>query len=274
MTTTALKLKTLDDVDFKGKRVLMRVDYNVPLDGERVTDDARIRATLPTLKRLVDAGCRVTLAAHLGRPKGKPNPKYSLKPAALALERLLGRPVRFAPDCVGPEADAAVKALGPGAVLLLENLRFHPEEESNDKEFARKLAAHGELFVQEAFGALHRAHASTAAVAELLPGAVGGLVARELEFLTRVSERPEHPFVAVLGGAKVSDKLLVVRKLLEKVDALLIGGGMAFTFLKVQGIGIGNSLLEAERLDDARQVLDEARRRGVEILLPADHVAA
>ncbi|TBR21793.1 phosphoglycerate kinase [bacterium] len=269
-----MKLKTLDQLDYKGKRVLARVDYNVPLDGERVTDDTRIRETLPTLKKLVAAGCRTVLIAHLGRPKGKPNPKYSLKPAAKALEAILGRPVKFAEDCVGPVADAAVASLAPGDVLLLENLRFHAEEEANDPAFAGKLAAHGDVFVQEAFGALHRAHASTAGVAELLPGAIGGLVARELEFLTKVAEKPEHPYVAILGGAKVSDKLIVVQKLLEKVDTLLIGGGMAFTFLKAQGIGIGKSLLEAERLDDARAILDEARKRGVEVLLPSDHVAA
>jgi phosphoglycerate kinase len=267
-------LKTIDQLDLKGKRVLARVDYNVPLDGERVTDDTRIRETLPTLQTLIAAGCRVVLMAHLGRPKGKVNPKYSLKPAAKALEALLGRPVKFAADCVGPVADAAVAGLAPGEVLLLENLRFHPEEEANDAAFSGKLSAHGDVFVQEAFGALHRAHASTAGVADLLPGAIGGLVARELEFLTKVAEKPEHPYVAVLGGAKVSDKLVVCQKLLEKVDTLLIGGGMAFTFLKAQGIGIGKSLLEAERLDDARTILDEARKRGVEVLLPSDHVAA
>ncbi len=274
MTTTTLKISSLDDLDLKGKRVLVRVDYNVPLDGERVTDDTRIRETLPTLKKLIDAGCRVILIAHLGRPKGKVDPKYSLKPAAAALEKLLGRPVRFAADCVGPAADAAVAALGPGEVLLLENLRFHPEEEANDPVFAKALAAHGEVFVQEAFGALHRAHASTAAVAELLPGAIGGLVSRELEFLNKVAEKPDHPYVAILGGAKVSDKLIVTQRLLEKVDTLLIGGGMAYTFLKAQGIGIGKSLLEAERLEDARAILAQARERGVELLLPADHVTA
>lgn len=274
MTTATLKIRTLDQLDLAGKRVLVRVDYNVPLDGERVTDDTRIRETLPTLKKLIDAGCRIVLMAHLGRPKGKANPKYSLKPAAAALERLLGRPVKFAADCVGPVADAAVRSLGPAEVLLLENLRFHPEEEANDPAFAKALAAHGEVFVQEAFGALHRAHASTAAAAELLPGGIGGLVARELEFLSKVAERPDHPYVAILGGAKVSDKLTVTRRLLEKVDTLLIGGGMAYTFLKAQGIGIGKSLLEAERLDDARSILEQARQRGVELLLPADHVTA
>ena len=274
MTTATLNLKTLDQLDYKGKRVLARVDYNVPLDGSRVTDDTRIRETLPTLRKLVAAGCRVVLMAHLGRPKGKVNPKYSLKPAAETLAALLGGTVKFSEDCVGPAADAAVASLAPGEVILLENLRFHPEEEANDPAFSGKLAAHGDVFVQEAFGALHRAHASTAGVAALLPGAIGGLVARELEFLTKVAEKPEHPYVAVLGGAKVSDKLVVCQKLLEKVDTLLIGGGMAFTFLKAQGIGIGKSLLEAERLDDARHILDEARKRGVEILLPSDHVAA
>lgn len=274
MTTATLNLKTLDQLDYKGKRVLARVDYNVPLDGSRVTDDTRIRETLPTLRKLVAAGCRVVLIAHLGRPKGKANPKYSLKPAAETLAGLLGGTVKFSEDCVGPAADAAVASLSPGEVILLENLRFHPEEEANDPAFSGKLAAHGDVFVQEAFGALHRAHASTAGVAALLPGAIGGLVARELEFLTKVAEKPEHPYVAVLGGAKVSDKLVVCQKLLEKVDTLLIGGGMAFTFLKAQGIGIGKSLLEAERLDDARQILDEARKRGVSVLLPSDHVAA
>ncbi|HEX4046245.1 MAG TPA: phosphoglycerate kinase, partial [Elusimicrobiota bacterium] len=240
----AIKLKRLQDMTFKGKRVLVRVDYNVPMKGAKIEDNARIRETVKTLEALVDGGAKIVLIAHLGRPKGKVEPKYSLKPVAEELSRLLKKPVAFASDCVGPVADKAVAALKPGELVLLENLRFHAEEEANDPAFAKALAKHGDLFIQDAFGALHRAHASTAGVTKYLPGAIGFLVQRELEFLDRAIGNPARPFLAIIGGAKVSDKLAVLDKLLERVDVLLIGGGMAYTFLAAQGISIGKSLLE------------------------------
>jgi 3-phosphoglycerate kinase len=269
----ALKLKRLQDLQFRGKRVLVRVDYNVPMKGAKIEDDARIRATLPTLEALIAGGAKLVLIAHLGRPKGKADPKYTLKPVADALAKLLKKPVAFAPDCVGPEADKAVAALKAGQVLLLENLRFHAEEEANDAAFAKALARHGDLFIQDAFGALHRAHASTAGVTKLLPGAIGFLVQKELEFLDRAIGNPTRPFLAIIGGAKVSDKLLVLDKLLERVDALLIGGGMAYTFLAAQGINIGKSLLEKDQIDAAKAIIEKAYNKKVECLLPADHVA-
>ncbi len=269
----ALKVRRLQDLPVEGKRVLVRVDYNVPMSGGRVADDTRVRETLPTLKRLISAGARVSLIAHLGRPKGKPEPKYSLKPVVSVLEKLLGQHVAFAPDCVGPEAEKAAAALQPGGVLLLENLRYHAGEEANDKAFAKSLSKLGEVFVQDAFGALHRAHASTAALPALLPSAVGLLVQKELEFLDRVIGHPERPFVAVIGGAKVSDKLGVLNKLVERVDALLIGGGMAYTFLAAQGVSIGKSLLEKAKMPDAQGIVEKAYARQLECLLPADHVA-
>jgi phosphoglycerate kinase len=264
-----LKIDRLDDLDVSGKRVLVRVDYNVPLDGDRVTDPTRIERTIPTLKALLDKGAKsLVLIAHLGRPKGERVAKFSLKPAAAELERLLGKPVVFVDDCVG---EAAEKASAEGGVVLCENLRYHKAETDNDPEFAKRLARLGDVFVQDAFGALHRAHASTAGVAELLPSAAGLLVDKELRFLDGVLEDPHRPFVAVLGGAKVSDKLAVTLRLLDKVDSILIGGGMAYTFLQAQGIEIGKSLLEKERLEDAKNVLAKAREKGVEILLPSDH---
>ncbi|HVE13231.1 MAG TPA: phosphoglycerate kinase, partial [Elusimicrobiota bacterium] len=274
MTTdnATLKLQRLQDMDVKGKRVLARVDYNVPLKDGKVTDATRIRETLPTLKLLRDAGAKVVLIAHLGRPKGKPEAKYSLDPAAQELAKLLGAPVRFAPDCVGPAAEAVVAGLKPGDVALLENLRFHAEEEGNDPAFAKSLAKLGDVFIQDAFGALHRAHASTAGVTKYLPGGIGLLVQRELEFLDRAMGNPERPFLAILGGAKVSDKLAVTLRLLDRVNAILIGGGMAYTFLAAQGVSIGKSLLEKDRVDDAKRAIEKACAKGVEILLPADHL--
>ncbi|MFH1724338.1 MAG: phosphoglycerate kinase [Elusimicrobiota bacterium] len=269
-----MNLKRMQDLDVKDKRVLVRVDYNVPLQGDVVADATRIRRTLPTLKHLIGAGARLVLISHLGRPKGKPAPKYSLRPVAGELGGLLGAPVRFAEDCVGDAADAAVSALKPGEVALLENLRFHAEEESNDPAFSERLAKHGEVFIQDAFGALHRAHASTAGIPKHLSGGIGLLVQKELEFLEGALSEPKRPFIAILGGAKVSDKLKVVLRLLDRVDAVLIGGGMAYTFLHAQGIAIGRSLLEEERVEDARSVLETAQRRGVEVLLPADHLTA
>ncbi|MDD5304342.1 MAG: phosphoglycerate kinase [Elusimicrobia bacterium] len=268
----ALKLKRIQDMTVKGKRVLVRVDYNVPMKGSKIEDNARIRETLKTLEYLIAEGAKIVLIAHLGRPKGKVEPKYSLKPVAAELAKLLKKPVAFADDCVGPVAEKAVAALKPGDVLLLENLRFHAEEEANDPAFAKALAKNGEIFIQDAFGALHRAHASTAGVTKYLPGAIGFLVQRELEFLDRVIGNPQRPFLAIIGGAKVSDKLAVLDKLLERVDALLIGGAMAYTFLAAQGINIGKSLLEKDQIDAAKAIIEKAYNKKVEILLPADHL--
>ena len=269
----ALKLKRLQDLSFKGKRVLVRVDYNVPMKGSKIEDNARIRETLKTLESLIAGGAKLVLISHLGRPKGKTDPKYTQKPVAEELAKLLKKPVAFAGDCVGPEADKAVAALKPGGVLLLENLRFHAEEEANDPAFAKALAKHGDLFIQDAFGALHRAHASTAGVARHLPGAIGFLVQKELEFLDRAMGNPVRPFTAIIGGAKVSDKLAVLDKLLERVDVLLIGGGMAYTFLAAQGINIGKSLLEKDQVEAAKAIIEKGYNKKVEILLPADHLA-
>jgi phosphoglycerate kinase len=266
---------TIEQVDLRGRRVFLRADLNVPLEGERVTDDTRIRAVLPTLEHALRAGASVVLASHLGRPKGKPDPKFSLAPVARRVEELLGRPVALAPDCVGPEVEAMARGLKPGDVLLLENLRFHKEEEANDEGFARRLAGLADVYVNDAFAAAHRAHASTEAMTRFLEPAVAGLLMRrELQALTRIMERPERPLVAILGGAKVSDKVALVENLLARVDALLIGGGMAFTFLKAEGREVGRSLVEAERLDTARQVLALGRQRNVPIVLPSDAVAA
>jgi phosphoglycerate kinase len=268
----ALKLKRLQDLDVKGKRVLVRVDYNVPMKDGKVADDTRIRETLKTLEHLLAQDAKVVLVAHLGRPKGKPEPKYSLKPAAEALSKLIKKPVAFACDCVGPEADKVVSALKPGDVALLENLRFHAEEEKNDPAFAAALAKHGEVFVQDAFGAIHRAHASTAGVCKHLSGGIGFLVQKELEFLDRAINNPAHPFLAIIGGAKVSDKLGVLDKLLDKVDGLLVGGGMAYTFLQGQNVSIGKSLLEADQAEAAQRIVQKAYAKKIGFLLPADHV--
>jgi phosphoglycerate kinase len=268
-------MRTLDDLDVQGKRVLVRVDYNVPLDEHgRITDDTRIRATLPTIRALLDRGAAVVLMSHLGRPRGKPNPSMSLRPVAARLSELLGRPVKMLDDCVGPAVEAAVKALAPGEVALLENLRFHGEEEANDPAFARQLAALGDVYVNDAFGAAHRAHASTEGVARLLPSAAGLLMQREVEALSRVLHQPEPPVVIILGGAKISDKIGVIRNLLGRANAILIGGGMANTFLKAQGREIGRSLVEPDKVAEARQLLDEAAARGVTLALPVDVVVA
>jgi len=266
---------TVDQLDLAGKRVFLRVDLNVPLEAGRVAEDTRIRAVLPTIEHCLKAAASVILASHLGRPKGTVDPRYSLKPVAVRLEELLGRPVPLLPDCVGPEVEAAAAALKPGETVLLENLRFHPGEEANDPEFARRLAALADVYVNDAFAAAHRAHASTEGITRFLqPAAAGLLMARELEALGRIFERPERPVAAVLGGAKVSDKLALVEHLLARVDTLLIGGGMAFTFLAALGYGVGRSLLEAERLEAARAILGRARSLGVRMRLPVDVVAA
>jgi len=266
---------TVDRVELAGKRVFLRVDFNVPLEEGRVAEDTRIRAALPTIELCLKAGAAVLLASHLGRPKGTPDPHYSLRPVAIKLEELLGRPVPLLPDCVGPEVEAAAAALKPGEVVLLENLRFHAEEEANDPGFARRLASLADVYVNDAFAAAHRAHASTEGIARILhPAAAGLLMARELEALGRIFESPERPFMAVLGGAKVSDKLGLVEHLLARVDAVLIGGGMAYTFLVALGHGVGRSLLEPDRVEAARAILGRARALGVRVRLPVDLVVA
>lgn len=267
-----MKKKSVREVDVRGKCVFVRVDFNVPLENGHVTDDTRIRTSLPTIQYLIDQGAKVILASHLGRPKGKVKPEFSLKPAAAQLSKLLGQSVQMAPDCIGPEVEAMVEALRPGQVLLLENLRFHSEEEANDAGFAKKLARLADVYVNDAFGSAHRAHASTEGMAHDVPVAVAGfLMERELEFLGGALENPQHPFVAILGGAKVSDKIGVIRNLLGKVDQLLIGGGMANTFLKAQGKEIGQSLVEDDKLDLARELFQLS---GGKLLLPVDVVVA
>ena len=274
-TEVESRKKGLGHFDPAGKRVLVRVDFNVPLKDGRVSDDTRIVATLPTIRELMRRRARTILMSHLGRPKGGPDPRASLRPVAARLEQLLGAPVRFVAECVGPEAEAAARSLADGEVLVLENLRFHPEEEANDPGFARRLAALGEAYVNDAFGAAHRAHASTEGVPRLLKPAVAGrLMERELEYLGMLLERPARPFAAILGGAKISGKIDVMTSLLDKVDRLLIGGAMMFTFLRAQGRPTGRSLVEEDRIETARSVMEQARARGVELLLPVDCVAS
>jgi phosphoglycerate kinase len=267
-------LRTIRDVDVQGKRVLVRVDFNVPIENGKVLDDWRLRATLPTIRYLTERGAKVILLSHLGRPKGKRDEQFSLRPVAQRLSELLGQPVQFADDCVGEVAEQTVAQLQAGEVLLLENLRFHAGEEANDDSFAQQLARLGDVFVNDAFGAAHRAHASVHAITKFLPSYAGLLMEREVTHLSRLLEAPEKPFVAVLGGAKVSDKIGVIRNLLTKVDALLIGGAMAFTFLKAQGYETGKSLVEADKLDLANALLGEAKEKGVELVLPVDVVVA
>lgn len=262
------------DLNVKSKRALVRVDFNVPLDGERVTDDTRITAALPTIQYLQQAGAAVVLMSHLGRPKGQVNAKYSLAPAARRLSELLGQPVALLPDCVGPEVEESVRQLEPGDVALLENLRFHPEEEANDAAFARKLSALGDVYINDAFGAAHRAHASTEGVTQYLPAAAGLLMERELKALGRALSAPERPFVTILGGAKVSDKIAAIENLLDKLDTLIIGGGMANTFLAATGHPVGKSLVEPSLIPLARELLERGRTKGVTIALPTDVVVA
>jgi phosphoglycerate kinase len=269
-----MSINGLAEIDPAGKRVLVRVDFNVPQDEQgRITDDRRIEAALPTIRYLLERSARVVLASHLGRPKGM-DEKWTLKPVAARLSELLGQPVKTASDCVGPEAEAAVATLKPGEVLLLENVRFHPEEEKNDPAFARQLASLTDLYVNDAFGAAHRAHASTEGVAHLLPAVAGLLMQKELEVLGSALNKPRRPFVAILGGKKVSDKIGVIEHLMDKVDALIIGGGMASTFLKAKGYEIGDSLLDTDGIDLAKRVMERAASRGPRLELPVDVVVA
>jgi phosphoglycerate kinase len=266
---------SIKDLDLKGKRVFLRVDFNVPIKDGRIGDDTRIRASLPTIQYALDAGATVILASHLGRPKGQASPQLSLRPIAAYLESLLGRKVAFADDCIGESAARVVDQarLAGGRVVLLENLRFHPEEEKNDPAFAKSLAALADLYVDDAFGAAHRAHASVEGITHFLPNAAAGLLMeQELRYLGRALESPERPFVAILGGAKVSDKLEVLENLLGKVDRLLIGGAMAYTFFKSRGVETGRSLVEDDKLDAARTITADAATRGVRLELPVDHI--
>lgn len=267
--------RTIRDINLSGRRVLVRVDFNVPLDDNlKITDDTRIRMAIPTLRHIIDNGGRLVIMSHLGRPKGGPVAKYSLKSLVAHLSNLLGKPVAFAEDCIGPSAEAIVNNLKNGEVAMLENLRFHSEEEKNDPTFAKALAALGDVYVSDAFGTAHRAHASTAGIADTLPAYAGFLMEKEINYLSKVTTSPDRPLVAIMGGAKVSDKILVIENLLEKVDSLLIGGGMAFTFLKAQGYNIGKSLCEHDKLDLALKLIEKAKNSGRTILLPVDVVTA
>lgn len=267
---------SVTDLDLKGKRIFCRVDFNVPLDDNlNITDDTRIVAALPTIRYIIEQGGKLILASHLGRPKGAVKPEFSLSPAAPHLAKLLGQPVSMATDCIGDTVKAQIEAMSDGDVLLLENVRFYPGEEKNDPEFCQQLAELADLYVNDAFGTAHRAHASTEGIAKLLnPAAAGFLMAKELQYLGQALATPQRPFAAVIGGAKVSDKITVINTLLEKVDALLIGGGMAYTFLKAQGFEIGTSLVENDQLELAKQLMSKANEKQVRLLLPQDHVTA
>ena len=268
--------RSIRDLALTGRRVFVRVDFNVPVNNGVIGDDTRIRASLPTIQHALDAGAaRVILASHLGRPKGKPNPDMSLAPVAARLAEILGRPVSFADDCIGPAAENAVRSAPDGGVVLLENLRFHPEEEKNEAGFATGLAALADVYVNDAFGAAHRAHASVDALVKLMPEAGAGLLMeKELRYLGEALSSPARPFVAVLGGAKVSDKIEVIENLIARVDRLLIGGAMAYTFFKAKGQPVGKSLVEDDKLDAARDIMARAGQRGLELLLPVDHIVA
>ena len=264
----------IQDVNLDNKTVLVRVDYNVPLKDGKVDNPKRITATEKTVKYLLGKGCKVVLIAHLGRPKGKVAPEFSLAPVAPEVEKIMGVKVHFASDCVGAVAEDAVQNAKNGDIVLLEALRFHPEEEKNDKAFAAQLAKLGEFFVQEAFGTVHRAHASTSAITEFLPSAAGFLIQKEVEFLGGALENPARPFAAIIGGAKVSDKIMVLNNLLDKVDVLIVGGGMAYTFNAALGYNVSNSLLEENKEEEAKAIMAKAKEKGVKLLLPVDNIAA
>jgi 3-phosphoglycerate kinase len=263
--------KTVKDIDLKGKKVFVRCDFNVPMDeNQNITDNTRIKAALPTIKYLLEQNCKIILASHLGRPKGEVKPEFSLKPVAKELSKLLGKEVIMANDVIGEDAMSKASNLKEGEIMLLENVRFHREETDNDPEFAKKLASMAEIFVNDAFGTAHRAHASTTGIADYIPGVAGFLIEKELKFLGNAINNPERPFVAILGGAKVSDKIGVIDSLLDKVDTLMIGGGMAYTFFKAQGYNVGNSLCEVEKTGLALQAMEKAKAKGVKLLLPID----
>lgn len=268
--------KTVRDIDVSGKKVLVRCDFNVPQDKEtgEITDNRRIRAALPTIQYLLDNNAKVILCSHLGRPKGEVNPKYSLKPVAEELSKLLGKEIKLSKDVIGEDSKKLTSEIKEGEIVLLENVRFHKEEEKNDSEFSKELASFAEIYVNDAFGTSHRAHSSTAGVAEYLPAVSGFLIEKELEFLGGALENPKRPFIAILGGAKVSDKIGVIENLLDKVDTLIIGGGMAYTFFKAQGLNIGTSICEEDKLDLAKSILEKAEAKGVKLLLPVDNKVA
>ena len=263
--------KTIRDIDLKGKKVLVRCDFNVPMDEEKnITDTTRIIAAIPTIKYLLENNCAIILSSHLGRPKGEFKPEFSLKPVAKELSKILGMEVIMAEDVIGEDAKSKAAKLQPGQIMLLENVRFHREETDNDEGFAKELASMAEIYVNDAFGAAHRAHSSTAGVAKFLPAVSGFLIEKELKFLGEALNNPQRPFVAILGGAKVSDKIGVIDSLLEKVDTLMIGGGMAYTFFKAQGYEVGNSICELDKLDLAKEAMEKAKAKGVKLLLPVD----
>ncbi len=268
-------LNTIRDADLTGKRVLIRVDFNVPLKDGVVKDDTRIRAALPTIEYILSQkGASLVVMSHFGRPKGKKNPEFSMAPIGKRFAELLGKPVKVAPDVIGPEVEKEVKTLKPGEVLLLENVRFYPDEEANNPEYAKALASYGDVYVNDAFGTAHRAHASTEGVAHFLPAYAGFLIEKEVKFMAPLLENPEHPFVAIIGGAKVSSKIGVLQSLLKTCDTMVIGGGMAYTFLTVQGHKVGKSLVESDYLDTARDFLKAAAEKKVNVILPVDHIAA
>ncbi|MBR1938235.1 MAG: phosphoglycerate kinase [Spirochaetales bacterium] len=267
-------LNTIREADLKGKKVLIRVDFNVPLKEGKVTDATRIKAALPTIKFILEGGASLVVMTHLGRPKGKKNPDFSLAPVAKEFEKLLGSPVKLASDVIGDEVKAAVDALKPGEVLLLENVRFYAEEEKNDEAFAKELSSYGDIYCNDAFGTAHRAHASTEGVSHFLPSYAGFLIEKEVKFMAPLLENPEKPFVAVIGGSKVSTKITVLESLAKTCNTIVIGGGMAYTFLKVQGHEIGKSLFEEDFIETAKAFLDKAAEKGVKVILPVDHVCA
>jgi len=264
---------SIDELNIKGKKVFIRVDFNVPFDDNlRITDDSRIRSTVPTINYAIDEGAKVILASHLGRPKGKPDPRFSLAPVAKRLQRLLDKDVVFAPDCIGPQVESLISKMKDGDVILLENLRYHAEEENNDQDFAKNLSKLADFFVNDAFGAAHRAHASTVGIAKFLPSAAGFLMKKEIEYLKGVVENPIRPFVAILGGAKVSGKIGVLEHLEDKVDKVVVGGGMAFTFIKAMGYEVGDSLVEADMLETAQRIRKKLKAAGIKFYLPVDCV--
>ena len=269
-----MQLNTIKEADLKGKRVLIRVDFNVPLKNGVVTDNTRIKAALPTVQYILEQGASLVVMSHFGRPKGQKNPDFSMAPIAKEFEKLLGRPVKLAPDVIGSEVEAEVKALKPGEVLLLENVRFYKEEEANDPEFAKTLASYGDIYCNDAFGTAHRAHASTEGVSHYLPSYAGFLIEKEVKFMAPLLENPEKPFVAIIGGSKVSSKITVLESLVKTCDTIVIGGGMAYTFLSVLGNKIGKSLFEPDYVDTAKAFLEKAKEKGVKVILPVDNVCA